>query len=44
MVILFVLYGIVILNDGIKVDIFIGEEDSDLVFCVIDLLIYLVGD
>ena len=38
------LHGIVILNDGTKVDISIGEEDSDPVFCVTDLLIHLAGD
>lgn len=38
------LHGVVILNDGTKVDISIGEEDSDPVFCVTDLLIHLAGD
>ncbi|NMS89090.1 aminopeptidase [Clostridioides difficile] len=38
------LHGIVILNDGTKVDISIGEEESDPVFCVTDLLIHLAGD
>nr|UWI51143.1 aminopeptidase [Clostridioides difficile] len=38
------LHGVVILNDGTKVDISIGEEDSDPVFCVTDLLVHLAGD
>lgn len=38
------LHGVVILNDGTKVDISVGEEESDPVFCVTDLLIHLAGD
>lgn len=38
------LHGVVILNDGTKVDVSIGEEDSDPVFCVTDLLVHLAGD
>lgn len=38
------LHGVVILNDGTKVDISIGEEDSDPVFCVTDLLVHLAGE
>ncbi|MCI9975235.1 aminopeptidase [Clostridioides difficile] len=38
------LHGIVILNDGTKVDISVGEEESDPVFCVTDLLVHLAGD
>ena len=38
------LHGVVILNDGTKVDICIGEEDTDPVFCISDLLIHLAAD
>ena len=38
------LHGVVILNDGTKVDICIGEEDIDPVFCISDLLIHLASD
>lgn len=38
------IHGVVILNDGKKVDICIGEEDSDPVFCITDLLVHLAGD
>lgn len=38
------LHGVVILNDGTKVDICIGEDESDPVFCITDLLIHLSGD
>ncbi|MCC0678680.1 aminopeptidase [Clostridioides sp. ES-S-0005-03] len=38
------LHGVVILNDGTKVDVSIGEEDSDPVFCVTDLLVHLAGN
>ncbi len=38
------LHGVVILNDGTKVDICIGEEDTDPVFCISDLLIHLSRD
>lgn len=37
------LHGVVILNDGTKVDICIGEDDNDPVFCISDLLIHLSG-
>jgi aspartyl aminopeptidase len=38
------LHGVVILNAGSKVDISIGEDDNDPVFCITDLLIHLAGD
>lgn len=38
------IHGVVILNDGSKVDICIGEDDSDPVFCVTDLLPHLASD
>ncbi|MGL5346054.1 MAG: aminopeptidase [Peptostreptococcaceae bacterium] len=38
------IHGLVILSDGTKVDICIGEDDSDPVFCITDLLIHLAGD
>ena len=38
------IYGVVILNDGTKVDICIGEDESDPVFCITDLLIHLASD
>ncbi|MGL6107660.1 aminopeptidase [Romboutsia sp.] len=38
------IHGLVILNDGSKVDICIGEDESDPVFCITDLLVHLAGD
>ncbi|MGL5718511.1 MAG: aminopeptidase [Paraclostridium sp.] len=38
------LHGVVILKDGTKVDICIGEEETDPVFCISDLLIHLAAD
>ena len=38
------IYGVVILKDGTKVDICIGEDESDPVFCITDLLIHLASD
>ncbi|MGL4911353.1 MAG: aminopeptidase [Romboutsia sp.] len=38
------IHGVVILNDGKKVDICIGEDPSDPVFCITDLLVHLAGD
>ncbi|MGL5314644.1 MAG: aminopeptidase [Peptostreptococcaceae bacterium] len=38
------IHGLVILNDGTKVDICIGEDESDPVFCITDLLVHLAGD
>lgn len=38
------IHGVVILQDGTKVDICIGEDDNDPVFCITDLLIHLAGD
>lgn len=38
------IHGVVILNDGTKVDICIGEDESDPVFCITDLLIHLASD
>ncbi|WP_195937701.1 aminopeptidase [Romboutsia sp. 1001713B170131_170501_G6] len=38
------IYGVVILNDGKKVDICIGDDEEDPVFCITDLLVHLSGD
>ncbi len=38
------IYGVVILNDGKKIDICIGEDEEDPVFCITDLLVHLSGD
>ncbi len=38
------IHGLVILNDGSKVDICIGEDESDPVFCITDLLPHLAAD
>ncbi|WP_042275780.1 aminopeptidase [[Clostridium] dakarense] len=38
------IHGVVILNDGKKVDICIGEDENDPVFCITDLLAHLAGD
>ena len=38
------LHGVVVKNDGQKVDIAIGEDDNDPVFCVTDLLPHLARD
>jgi len=38
------IHGVVILNDGSKVTVCVGEDDSDPVFCVTDLLVHLAGD
>ena len=38
------IHGVVILKDGTKVDICIGEDKSDPVFCITDLLIHLASD
>lgn len=38
------IHGVVILNDGTKVDICIGEDKDDPVFCITDLLVHLAGD
>ena len=38
------LHGVVILKDGKKVKVSIGEEDDDLTFCVTDLLPHLARD
>ena len=38
------IHGVVILKDGTKVDICIGEDESDPVFCITDLLIHLASD
>lgn len=37
------MYGVVILNDGSKVEINIGDEEGDPVFCVTDLLPHLAA-
>ena len=38
------IHGVVILNDGSKVTVCVGEDDKDPVFCVTDLLVHLAGD
>ncbi len=38
------IHGVVILSDGKKVDICIGEDETDPVFCITDLLVHLSGD
>lgn len=38
------IHGVVILNDGKKVDICIGEDENDPVFCITDLLVHLAAD
>lgn len=38
------LHGVVITKDGEKIDVNIGEKDSDPVFCVTDLLPHLAKD
>ena len=37
------IHGLIILNDGQKVDICIGEDENDPVFCVTDLLPHLAA-
>lgn len=38
------IHGVVARKDGSTVDIVIGEDEADPVFCVTDLLIHLAGD
>ena len=38
------LYGVVILHDGTKIDIAIGDDEDDPVFCINDLLPHLSSD
>ena len=38
------LHGVVILKDGSKVDICIGEDETDPVFCITDILPHLASD
>ena len=38
------LYGVVCKKDGSVVDVVIGEDENDPVFCVTDLLIHLAGE
>ena len=38
------IHGLIILNDGQKVDICIGEDENDPVFCITDLLPHLAQD
>ncbi len=38
------LYGVVVKKDGKTVEIAIGDEEDDPVFCVTDLLIHLAGE
>ena len=37
------IHGVVVKKDGTKVEVNIGEKDTDPVFCVTDLLIHLAG-
>ncbi|MEG0829093.1 MAG: aminopeptidase [Anaerovoracaceae bacterium] len=38
------LYGVIIKKDGSKIDLIIGEDDDDPIFCISDLLIHLSAD
>lgn len=38
------IHGVIIKKDGTVLDVNIGEEESDPVFCVTDLLIHLAGE
>ena len=38
------LHGVVAKKDGSVVDVVIGEEESDPVFCITDLLVHLAGE
>ena len=38
------IHGVIVKKDGSVVDVNIGEEDTDPVFCVTDLLIHLAGE
>ena len=38
------IHGVVVKTDGTKIDVVIGEDDSDPVFCVSDILIHLAQD
>ena len=38
------MYGVVILKDGTSIDICIGDEENDPVFCITDLLPHLSAD
>ena len=38
------IHGVVIKKDGTKVNVVIGEQDDDPVFCVTDLLVHLAGE
>ncbi len=38
------IHGVVVKTDGTKVDIVIGEDEEDPVFCVSDILIHLAAD
>lgn len=38
------IHGVIVKKDGSVVDVNIGEEDADPVFCVTDLLIHLAGE
>lgn len=37
------IHGVVVKKDGTKIEVNIGEKDTDPVFCVTDLLIHLAG-
>ncbi len=37
------IHGVVVKKDGTKVDVVIGEDEADPVFCITDLLIHLSG-
>lgn len=38
------LHGVIAKKDGTVVDVCIGEDDSDPVFCITDLLVHLAGE
>ena len=38
------LHGVVAKKDGSVVDVVIGEDESDPVFCITDLLVHLAGE
>ncbi|MCI8402624.1 MAG: aminopeptidase [Lachnospiraceae bacterium] len=38
------LHGVVVKKDGTVIDVVIGEEESDPVFCITDLLVHLAGE
>ncbi|MCD7826520.1 MAG: aminopeptidase [Clostridiaceae bacterium] len=38
------LHGVIVKKDGTVIDVCVGEDDNDPVFCVSDLLIHLAGE